>query len=60
MRCAILLKSKVTCDQLKKAASFLNTSGLDISDVFGPASEPLNSNTPIDQTFDLFEMRKVF
>ena len=41
MRCAILLKSKVTCDQLKKVASFLNTSGHDISDVFEPASDPL-------------------
>ena len=41
MRCAILLKSKMTCDQLEKAASFLNTSGHDISDVFEPASDPL-------------------
>ena len=40
-RCAILLKSKMTCDQLEKAASFLNTSGHDISDVFEPASDPL-------------------
>ena len=40
MRCAILLKSKVTCDQLKKAASFLNTGGHDISDVFEPRRAP--------------------
>ena len=31
----------MTCDQLEKAASFLNTSGHDISDVFEPASDPL-------------------
>ena len=43
MRLAILLKSKVTCDQLKKAASILNTGGHDISDVFEPASDPLRS-----------------
>ena len=43
MRCAILLKSKVTCDQLKKAASFLNTGGHDISDVFEPKSDKFKS-----------------
>ena len=32
----------MTCDQLEKAASFLNTSGHDISDVFEPASDPLS------------------